>query len=131
MKRWLSYYHPKLAVFLVYMLQQVEYNPAKFFQWIIQKPDLTRVMHRQRLVWTHKAGLLVSVISFFYLFYILLAILYLIIFPVFGLITILVAPFLIVLITYTIVLFGCFSKELLACLITSPPQAYQTGQQFL
>ncbi len=56
----LSYFHPKLPVFLVYMLQQVEYDSGKFIAWLLKKPNLTKVNYRKELVWTKKAQLLVS-----------------------------------------------------------------------
>lgn len=59
MRKFLSYFHPKLPVFLVYMLQQVEYDSGKFIAWVLRLPDLTRVNYRQELVWTTKARLLV------------------------------------------------------------------------
>ncbi len=59
MKRGLSFFHPKLPVYLTYMLQQVEYEPRAFLAWLRRAPQLNRVMHRQRLVWTGKAKLLV------------------------------------------------------------------------
>lgn len=59
MRKLLSYFHPKLPVFLVYMLQQVEYDSSKFIAWVLRFPNLTRVNYRQELVWTAKARLLV------------------------------------------------------------------------
>jgi UDP-N-acetylmuramoyl-tripeptide--D-alanyl-D-alanine ligase len=41
------------------MLQQVEYEPGKFFTWIKRRPILSHVMHRQQLDWTKRAKLLV------------------------------------------------------------------------
>ncbi|MEX2014344.1 MAG: Mur ligase family protein [Candidatus Saccharimonadales bacterium] len=55
----LSYFHPKMPIFLVYMLQQVEYDSSKFIGWLLRLPDLTKVNYRQELVWTAKAKLLV------------------------------------------------------------------------
>lgn len=59
MKRFLGYYSPKLPKYLVYMLQQVEYSPKKFMEWLFRFPSLQKVMHRQQLVHTRKATLLV------------------------------------------------------------------------
>jgi len=61
MKRFLSYYLPIMPHRLVYMMQQVEYQPGKFARWLGTVPDLTRVMRRQELVVTRKAqGLLLT-----------------------------------------------------------------------
>jgi UDP-N-acetylmuramoyl-tripeptide--D-alanyl-D-alanine ligase len=104
MKKWFSYYSLRLPIILAYMLQQVEYNPTKFIRWVMRRPDLNRVMRRQTLVWTHKARVLVALISFFYLFYIIIAVWNLIILPIFGLITFLLTPFLLIFLTYLIVM---------------------------
>ncbi len=74
MRALLSYFHPKLPIFLVYMLQQVEYDSGKFIAWILRKPDLTKVNYRQELVWTIKAKLLVG-FNYLVLLLILLALL--------------------------------------------------------
>ncbi len=58
--RLLSYFWPKAPIYLVYMLQQVEYDPRKFFDWAARFPDLRRVMRRKRLVMTRKTKLLVA-----------------------------------------------------------------------
>lgn len=104
MRRWLSYYHPKMPVFLAYMLQQVEYRPGKFFKWVIKAPDLTKVIHRQKLVWTFKAYTLVVIISCLFGFYIFLTIAYFFMSPLAGIFALLVTPFMVVLLTYMIVL---------------------------
>ncbi len=104
MRRFLSFYHPKLPIFLVYMLQQVEYNPHKFIKWVIKLPNLTKVMHRQRLVWTSKAKLLVVIVSIFWAMYIGLALAQLVIVPQNAIVTVLLAPFLVIIITYCMVL---------------------------
>lgn len=106
MKRWLSYYHPKMPVYLAYMLQQVEYNPRKFLKWIFKIPDLTKVMRRQKLVWTFKAYVLVVIISCIYGFYIVLTIAYFLFIPLMGVISLLITPFMVLLLTYMIVLAG-------------------------
>lgn len=69
MRALLSYFHPKVPVFLVYMLQQVEYDSGKFIAWLSRRPDLTKVNYRKELIWTTKAKLLVG---FNYLMLILL-----------------------------------------------------------
>lgn len=104
MRRFLSFYHIKLPVFLVYMLQQVEYNPHKFLRWIARFPDLTKVMRRQTLVWTLKARLLVTIISFFWASYLGLIVLQLVLAPRNAIVTLFLSPFLVIFITYFMVL---------------------------
>lgn len=104
MRRYLYFFNLKLPIFLVYMFQQVEYNPHKFLKWVIKVPNISRVMHRQKLVWTVKARLLVAFIGFFWLFYIFMSILYLIVAPIVGLITVFISPFLLTLLSYLLVL---------------------------
>ncbi len=58
--RLLSYFWPKAPIHLVYMLQQVEYDPRKFFDWAARFPDLRHVMRRKTLVMTRKTKLLVA-----------------------------------------------------------------------
>ena len=111
MRRWLSYYHPKLPIFLAYMLQQVEYNPRKFFKWASKAPDLTKVMHRQKLVWTLKAYILVIIIYFLFCFYLFLGVVYLLLSPLTGLFALFITPFMVVLLTYMIVLTGWLYYE--------------------
>lgn len=111
MKKFLSYYNPKAPLFLAYMLQQVEYNPRKFLKWVVKIPNLTGVMHRQRLVWTFKAYVLVVIISCLYGFYLILTISYFLINPLIGLMALLVTPFMVVLLTFMIVLCGWLYYE--------------------
>jgi UDP-N-acetylmuramoyl-tripeptide--D-alanyl-D-alanine ligase len=49
-----------MPVYLVYMLQQVEYDPRTFLKWFARLPRLDRVMHRQQLGWSGRAKLLVG-----------------------------------------------------------------------
>lgn len=104
MKRYFYFFNLKLPIFLVYMFQQVEYNPHKFLKWVVKVPNISRVMHRQKLVWTLKARLLVAFIGFFWFFYIFMSVLYLIVSPVIGLITVFISPFLLTLLSYLLVL---------------------------
>lgn len=104
MKRYLSFFNLKLPIYLVYMFQQVEYNPHKFLKWVLRVPNISKVMHRQTLVWTTKARLLAAVIGFFWVFYIALSIIYLIYVPITGVITALLSPFLLTLLSYLIVM---------------------------
>lgn len=60
--RFLSYFSIKLPVYLVYMAQQVEYEPDKLLAWLRRLPDLSTVMHRKTLVRTNKAAALSSFI---------------------------------------------------------------------
>lgn len=55
----LTFYLPKTPINLVYMLQQTEYDSAKFSKWIDRIPNLNRIMIRQTIVWTKTAQLLV------------------------------------------------------------------------
>ncbi len=65
MKHLFSNYTLKLPIYYVYMLQQVEYDPAKFSEWRLrlakQNRPVQSVMHRQKLVWTFRAKALVAV----------------------------------------------------------------------
>lgn len=65
--RLLSYFSHHPITSFVYMLQQVEYSSALFIKWIIKLPDLSRVQHRQKLILTVRAKLLIIVTSFFLL----------------------------------------------------------------
>ncbi len=104
MRRYLTFFNLMLPIYLVYMFQQVEYNPHKFIKWVVRVPDVSQVMHRQKLVWTFKARILVVILSFFWLFYIALSVLYLVIQPVYGLVTIVISPLLLTTLSYMIVL---------------------------
>jgi UDP-N-acetylmuramoyl-tripeptide--D-alanyl-D-alanine ligase len=59
MKTTLSIYTYKLPQYILYMLQQVEYNPKKFIKWLQHVFDenkkIATVMQRKRLVYTPKA----------------------------------------------------------------------------
>ncbi len=52
---YLSLFSPKMPLYAVYMLQQVEYDQRKFIEWIRRSPNLLRVMHRKKLVLTKRA----------------------------------------------------------------------------
>lgn len=58
--RLLSYLAFKAPLYLVYMAQQVEYEPGKLIAWLKRLPDLQTVMHRKSLVLTKKAVALAS-----------------------------------------------------------------------
>lgn len=62
MRRFLSYYSPKLPIHFAYMFQQVEYHPASFIGWLFRLPNLNNVMYRKDLVWTSKTKILVTII---------------------------------------------------------------------
>lgn len=68
----LSYFSPKVPIYLVYMLQQVEYDPRKFLNWIARTPNLSKVMRRQKLVATNKSKILVIYGYALAIFYIIL-----------------------------------------------------------
>lgn len=62
MKFFVSLFTLKLPVYYVYMLQQVEYNPSKFWAWtkrlIKQNKQVSEVMTRKTLVYTSRAKIL-------------------------------------------------------------------------
>ena len=59
--RWLSYFMPKMSWTLVYMLQQVEYNPTKFLKWTLTFPNLLHVQKRGRLETTARVKLMLVI----------------------------------------------------------------------
>src|SRR3990167_8784615 len=59
--RWLSYFMPKMSWTLVYMLQQVEYNPTKFLKWTLTFPSLLHVQKRGRLETTARVKLMLVI----------------------------------------------------------------------
>lgn len=79
MKRF-SYLSPKAPIYLVYMMQQVEYSPNAFFAWLKRAKYLPFVMRRKTLTWTKKATILIVLVYFLSATYIaglaLMAILY-------------------------------------------------------
>jgi len=64
MTKLLSWYSYRLPIYLVYMLQQVEYNAKSFLVWILRLHRSSRlvstVMYRKKLEYTIKAQLLVA-----------------------------------------------------------------------
>lgn len=54
----LSYFTPKTPWTMVYMLQQVEYNPQKFLMWALSGPNLFNVQKRGILHATARAKLM-------------------------------------------------------------------------
>ncbi len=58
------------------MLQQVEYSPIKFLNWLSRWPDLLNVAHRKELVLTKAARLLVGVTYMYWLAWIIFALHY-------------------------------------------------------
>lgn len=58
MKNLLSWFTPKLPIYLVYMLQQVDYRPPKFIEWLKRNPNLRSVMNRRTLDKTQRAKML-------------------------------------------------------------------------
>lgn len=70
MKLYMSLFGPKAPLYLTYMLQQVEYEHGKFYDWIARliqaKKSLRSVMNRQKLIMTKRAKILVSMIYLMY-----------------------------------------------------------------
>ena len=68
MKYFWSLFNIKLPIYFVYMLQQVEYDPKKFWAWrkdlIINDKVISSVMTRKKLVYTLKAKLLIFTLYF-------------------------------------------------------------------
>lgn len=54
----LSYFWPKAPWTLVYMLQQVEYNPAKFINWLKSLPNLFTIQKRGQMILTSRGKLM-------------------------------------------------------------------------
>jgi UDP-N-acetylmuramoyl-tripeptide--D-alanyl-D-alanine ligase len=71
-RTFLSFYSIKSPIYIVYMLQQVEYNPRKFLDWVERlykhRKTLSSVVHRQKLVATPKA---MALVVFLYLLVVL------------------------------------------------------------
>lgn len=61
MKALLSYLWLKAPWSLVYMLQQVEYNPWKFVAWLKPIPDLGKIKRRGELVITNRVRLMLFI----------------------------------------------------------------------
>lgn len=57
----LSYFWPGAPMILVYMLQENEYNPWKFLQWVASFPNLMKLRRRGRLDLTSRAKLMLAV----------------------------------------------------------------------
>ena len=74
--RLISYYLPSMPRQLVYMLQQVEYDPVKFLKWCVKFPDLNIVQKRKKLVYTQKATLLIFVSYYFWITLLIASILF-------------------------------------------------------
>lgn len=56
---WASFYHPRSPMYLVYMAQQVEYDPALFMTWIRKLPVIHKTQQRKSLEATTRSALLV------------------------------------------------------------------------
>lgn len=109
--RYLNFFTLKLPLYLVYMFQQVEYNPHKFIKWALSTRNVRKVMNRQKIVWTMKAKVLFLIISFVFTFYLILAVFNLVYLPLTGLITLLLIPFFVILFSYLTVLFAWLYVE--------------------
>ncbi len=64
---WLSFYSPASPTMIVYMAQQVEYEPRELLKWLRRLPSLLNVQRRKRLDYTTRAVLLVAVLYTIYL----------------------------------------------------------------
>jgi UDP-N-acetylmuramoyl-tripeptide--D-alanyl-D-alanine ligase len=85
------------------MLQQVEYDSGKLMDWLLRRPDLTKVNYRQELVWTTKAKLLV-ILNYLVLIMLSLSLFYVIkAYSLMYLVLILFIPFLTIGIFYVFV----------------------------
>lgn len=60
MKRAVSFLSPKAPLILTYMLQQFDYSPGKFLEWIASYPNLFKVQKRGKLHFTSRAKLMVA-----------------------------------------------------------------------
>jgi len=65
LKFFLALYNFKMPVYLVYMLQQVEYKPSKYFDWLVElskkRRPINGVMYRKTLIMTTPAKLLLFI----------------------------------------------------------------------
>ncbi len=59
-------YLPVVPYIYVYMIQQVEYMPTPFMDWAGRVPNYTKVMHRQKLILSKKA---IMILIYSYAFY--------------------------------------------------------------
>lgn len=66
----LTFYWHKAPWVLVYMLQQVEYNPYKFADWANTIPNLARVKRRGRLELTARVKLMLAVAYSSWIFFV-------------------------------------------------------------
>jgi UDP-N-acetylmuramoyl-tripeptide--D-alanyl-D-alanine ligase len=62
-KSFLSFYRPKYAVTVVYMLQACEYQVRPYLKWFWRTNDFGKVMYRKTLVKTKPAKLLLAAIG--------------------------------------------------------------------
>lgn len=65
----LSWYSPKLPIYLVYMLQQVNYRAPKFIEWLKRNPNLSSVIKRKTLDKTKAAKLLLFFTAVAWMFF--------------------------------------------------------------
>lgn len=94
----LSWYSPKLPVYLVYMLQQVNYRAPKFIEWLVRNPNLRSVIKRKTLDTTKAAKLLLLFTSAAWVFFVGLGMILLLLTAgltsILGIVMIVVSPFL-------------------------------------
>ncbi len=64
MKKFFSFYSPRYAVSLIYMLQSTEYQIRPYLSWYWRTGDFRHVMYRRQLVRTKAAMLLLAALMF-------------------------------------------------------------------
>jgi hypothetical protein len=100
----LSYYHPRMPKQLAVTLQALNYNPHEFFRWVITYPNLSQVQSTPKKN-DRMFTLSRLCISFFWWLYAVLCALYVMLSPATGIISLLVSPYMVILITYILALF--------------------------
>ncbi len=110
-----SYFTPKTPYILVYMLQQFEYNPSKFLNWIFTYPDLSNIQKRGKLELTARAKLMLAIGYFIWIINVFFVVYNTIIMSVTAIIGLIMIP--------NIVIFSLFiSDYLLQSVVVNPAQ---------
>lgn len=126
MRTLLSLYNPILSKYLVYMLQQVNYDPRKFLKWLAdlfkKNKSINNVMHRQTLKYTKKVKILILLDLIFVTTFIML-------FVYFGLQSISSLPGALAL--FVILLFVSPFLSVLFLILVSVPSYFLFAQQRL
>jgi len=93
MGRLLGYYNPKMPVYVARKTQQLGYNPDKFIDWFVKFPDL-RAGQLKKPEKLGKTALILSIYGiYFWVFYILSALLIALVSPIVGIAAVLISPF--------------------------------------